>query len=308
MVLTVTPNTGLDHVLFLDRLEPGRRNAARGVWAMGGKGCDVSLILRGLEVATVATGFAAGEIGHRMESMLAAVGVECRFVPTGGETRVNTVLIEAATGTHTTICAEGLRVEPAHETALVAAVEREAERARLAVLAGSLPERVALELYPRLIAVLRRAGVPVVLDTAEPYLGPALAAGVAAVKPNRAELARWAGEAVPDAAAAARAARRMREAGAGTVLASLDREGMLLVTADGAWYAPPLAIPVQNPAGAGDGAVAGLCHALLRGASPPEQLESALRVASAVCLTPGTAEFHREDLASLPPVRLERLE
>src|SRR5216684_6298070 len=110
LVLTVTPNTGLDRVLFLDRLEPGR-NAARVVWAMGGKGCDVSLILRGLEVSTVATGFAAGDLGHRMEAMLAAAGVECAFIATGGETRINTVIIEAATGTHTTICAESLQVD-----------------------------------------------------------------------------------------------------------------------------------------------------------------------------------------------------
>src|SRR5436190_15366659 len=92
MVLTVTPNTGLDRVLFLDRLKPGR-NAARVVWGMGGKGCDVSLILRGLGVSTVATGFAAGDLGHRMEAVLAAAGVECRFIRTSGETRINTVLI-----------------------------------------------------------------------------------------------------------------------------------------------------------------------------------------------------------------------
>src|SRR6266849_5498402 len=125
MVLTVTPNTGLDRVLFLDRLTPGR-NSARAVWAMGGKGCDVSLILRGLAVPTVATGFAAGEMGRRMEAMLAAAGVECAFVGTGGETRINTVLIEEATGTHTTVCAESLQVAPEHVEALVARVEHEA--------------------------------------------------------------------------------------------------------------------------------------------------------------------------------------
>jgi len=307
LVLTVTPNTGLDRVLFLDRLVPGR-NAARAVWAMGGKGCDVSLILRGLDVPTLATGFAAGEIGHRMEVMLAGAGVECAFVPVGGETRINTVLIEEATGTHTTICAESLQVTPEHQEALVSQLKREAARAHLAVLAGSLPEGVQVEMYPRLIAVLRQAGVPVVLDAAEPYLGPALAAGVAAVKPNRAELARWAGESLPDLDSAARAARRMRDAGAGTVLATLDRDGMLLATEEGTWYAPPLAIPVKNPAGAGDGAVAGFSHALLRDAAPPEQLECAVRVASAVCQTAGTAEFYAEDLDRLPAVQIERLE
>jgi 1-phosphofructokinase family hexose kinase len=305
-VLTVTPNTGLDRVLFLDRLRPGR-NQARVVWGMGGKGCDVSLILRGLDVPSVATGFAAGDTGYRMEAMLEAAGVECRFVTTGGETRINTVLIETGTDTHTTVCAESLEVTPGHVETLVGVVAEEATRSRLAVLAGSLPDGVDLALYFRLARILRGAGVPVVLDAAEPYLSPALAAAVDAVKPNRAELARWAGEPVPDVVAAARAARRMRAAGARTVLASLDHEGMLLVTEAGAWYAPPLPIEAINPAGAGDGAVAGLCHALLRDASPAEQLASAVRVASAICLTAGTAEFHPEDLATLPPVEVRRL-
>jgi 1-phosphofructokinase family hexose kinase len=306
LVLTITPNTGLDHVLFLDRLLPGR-NAARSVWAMGGKGCDVSLILRGLGVPTLATGFAAGDTGHRMEAILAQAGVECAFIRTDGETRINTVLIEEATGSHTTICAESLLVKPSHIEGLVALTAREAARTMVAVLAGSLPEAVPADLYPRLIEVMRRAEVPVVLDAAEPWLGVALAAGVDVVKPNRAELSQWWGEPVASIPAAVRAAERMRMNGARIVLASLDQDGMLLSAEEGTWYAPRLDIPVKNPAGAGDGAVAGLCQALLQGAALEERLRMAVRVASAVCLTAGTAEFYPEDLRSLPPVRIERL-
>src|SRR5688572_10197708 len=99
MILTVTPNTGLDRVLFLPRLERDRRNqAVDTVESMGGKGCDVSMILRELEVETVATGLAAGDTGRRMELMLRRVGVVADFVWTEGETRTNTVLIETETG------------------------------------------------------------------------------------------------------------------------------------------------------------------------------------------------------------------
>ena len=97
---------------------------------------------------------------------------------------------------------------PEHEEALVALISEQARPAGVAVLAGSMPEGVAPALYPRLIAVLRERGVPIVLDAAEPYLTPALQAGVDVVKPNRAELARWAGEPIPDAPTAARAAHR----------------------------------------------------------------------------------------------------
>jgi 1-phosphofructokinase len=228
-------------------------------------------------------------------------------VETGGETRINTVIIEAATDTHTTICAESLQVSPEHVDELATCIEEAAGRIALAVLAGSLPDGVPTDLYPHLITLLRQAGIPVVLDTAEPFLSPALAAGVDVVKPNRAELARWTGEPVPDVSAAIRAARRMREAGARSVLVSLDRDGMLLSGEEGTWYAPPLSIPVKNPAGAGDGAVAGLCRSLLRGATPPDQLALAVRVASAVCLTPGTAQFFPEDLVRLPAVAVKRV-
>src|ERR1041385_4725285 len=112
MILSVTPNTGLDRVLFLDELRKNRRNQAETVVeSMGGKGCDVSLILRELGEETVATGLAAGETGRRMEAMLRRAGVVPDFAWTGGETRLNTVLIERATGAHTTICAPGLETD-----------------------------------------------------------------------------------------------------------------------------------------------------------------------------------------------------
>src|SRR4051794_33820851 len=109
MILTLTPNTGLDRILFLDELRKNRRNQAQEVVeAMGGKGCDVSLILAELGEETTATGLAGGDTGRRMEALLRRGGVVPDFVWTGGETRLNTVLIERATGAHTTVCAASL--------------------------------------------------------------------------------------------------------------------------------------------------------------------------------------------------------
>src|SRR2546428_13751045 len=83
LVLTVTPNTGLDRVLFLDRLKPGR-NAARVAWAMGGKGCDVSLILRGLEGRPRGPGSTPAVLGNAGGPMLAEPGGEGRPLAGGG--------------------------------------------------------------------------------------------------------------------------------------------------------------------------------------------------------------------------------
>src|SRR5437870_1951903 len=88
MILTITLNTALDRVLFLDRLESGRRNQVRrAVDAMGGKGTDVSLILAELGVPSLATGFIGGKTGEQIDAWLSAAGVSTAFVGVGGESR-----------------------------------------------------------------------------------------------------------------------------------------------------------------------------------------------------------------------------
>lgn len=61
MILTVTPNTALDTVLFVDDFSIGRTVRATGsAEGMGGKGAVTSWILARLGVPTVATGLAGG--------------------------------------------------------------------------------------------------------------------------------------------------------------------------------------------------------------------------------------------------------
>ncbi|MFN3648150.1 MAG: 1-phosphofructokinase family hexose kinase [Armatimonadota bacterium] len=301
MILTVTPNTGLDRVLFLPRLEPNRRNQAVDVVeAMGGKGCDVSLILRVLGVESVATGLAAGETGRRMEQMLRRAGVTADFVWTGGETRLNTVLIETETGGHTTVCAAGLEPDDDARSGLLAWLDRWTPSAEVVVLAGSLPERWPPEVYAELVRRVKRAGKPVVVDASGPSLTAAVAAGVDAVKPNRDELESVAGP-LRDEAEVLRAARGLRERGAGRVLVSLGAEGAILVSERGAWKASPLRVPVVNPAGAGDGATACLALGAARGWDEPETLRWATAVSAAIVTTRGTAEVYRHDVERLLP-------
>ena len=306
MILTVTPNTGLDRVLFLPSLERNRRNqAADVVEAMGGKGCDVSLILRELGEETVATGLAGGETGRKMEGMLRKAGVTPDLVWTNGETRLNTVMIETETGGHTTICAPGLRPDDTALPALRSWTERWSHAADGVVVAGSLPESWPAEVYTELVQAARAGGKPVVVDANGPQLLAALKAGVAAVKPNRAELESVSGP-LADRSGVVSAAGRLRELGAEWVLASLGEEGAVLVSERGAWSAPGIRVPLVNPAGAGDGMAACLALGLTRGWSEGETLRWAVAVSAAIVTTRGTAEVYRADVERLlPEVRVE---
>jgi 1-phosphofructokinase family hexose kinase len=305
-ILTVTPNTGLDHVLFLDRLRLGARNQAlASAVCMGGKGTDVSLILARMGVSSVATGFAAGETGGRMERMLAEAGVRTAFLPVEGQTRVNTVLIERETGTHTTVCAEGLRVATAELEALRASVAdllstRPSGTAAVAVFAGSLPEGAPADAYVPLIETARAAGALTILDTSGRYLAEALRAAPWAVKPNREELESLAGRPIATPAEAIAAARALLVRGVRRVVASLGAAGAVAVEGDAAWVAEPLPVTSVSPAGAGDGMVAAMSLGAAHGWDLPRTLREAVATATAVVVTPGTAEC---DVARLPDFR-----
>lgn len=319
MIFTVTPNTALDRVLFLDRLTPGRRNPVRrAVDAMGGKGTDVSLILAGLGTPSVATGFIGGETGARIEAWLRDAGVTTDFIPVSGESRLNTVLIEREGDVHTTLCAEGLRVTPEDVARLSETVLSKGTAGDILIIAGSLPDGVGTELYASWIREFRARGIRVILDGS----GPSLIAGALALpwglKPNREELATLAelsgsgsdtptmksetteerAESSPVAATAA-LAREWVARGVGLVVASMGADGAIAAGADGTWFAPPLAIPVVNPAGAGDGMVSAIALAAEAGTPMPEMLRSAVALASAIVMTEGTAECRRGDYERL---------
>lgn len=308
MILTITPNTGLDRVLFLPSLQRNCRNqATEVVESMGGKGCDVSLILRELGEDTVATGLAGGDTGRRMEGLLRSAGVIPDFVWTRGQTRFNTVLIETETGDHSTICADGLRPDAEGLSGLLCWVERWVASADAVVLAGSLPVNWGLDVYDQLLQAAKSAGKPLIVDATGAYLSAAAKCGVTAVKPNLDELASISGL-LPDRDAILNAALSLQRCGVERVLISCGAAGGLLVSAGGVWEAKGLVVPVVNPAGAGDGMTACLAVGAVRGWDEAETLRWSIAVSAAIVTTRGTAEVYRQDIHELlPRVRVERV-
>jgi tagatose 6-phosphate kinase len=164
------------------------------------------------------------------------------------------------------------------------------------VLSGSLPRGLADSSYAELIALAAEAGVPAVLDTHGPALRRGVLAGPAIVKPNLSELEELAGEPLssggrPDLAAVTAAAVGLRAAGAGAVVVSLGREGLLAVTADGCWRARPADPVTGNATGAGDAVTAALVHGLVLGRPWDDRLRHAAALGAAAVAAPAAGEF-----------------
>lgn len=309
MIVTVTLNTGLDHVLFCDGFEWGRTiRAQASVLGMGCKGVDVAWILAELGKPALALGWAAGQNGTHMDTMLRARGVATDFVWVEGETRLNTVVVDTRRKAQSTITVGGLVAHPGHYRALKEKITQALAGASCLVLGGSVPAGADPNLYGELIGVARARGVPAILDASGLGLREGIQAGPTVVKPNRDELQEWVGRPLLVLDDIMQAARGMLACGVERVVVTLGREGALAVSAAATYHIPPLDVPVVNAAGAGDGFVAGLSAMYADGLSWEEGLRLGAAIATAVLLTQGTADCHRQDVYRfLPQIRCEEI-
>jgi 1-phosphofructokinase family hexose kinase len=295
MIITLTPNTGIDHTLQVSSFKLNSTiRAIDSAWGMGGKASDVSWILGKLGVPNRALGFAAGPNGLRMENMLRERGVEPDFVWVDGETRLNTVVVVSGEG-QSTLTSSSLRASPEHLSEFTERYEKALEGASCVVMGGSLPNGVPVEFYGDAIAQAHAHQVPVIFDSS----GAALVEGVKShpdlIKPNLTEVNDLLGFVPTSLQEVEQAAKKLHEEFEMDVILTAGADGAIAVLGERSYFIPPLSIPVVSAAGAGDGVLAGLALAYLHGESLEYGLRHGFALASAILKTLATADFLVED-------------
>ncbi|WP_063051309.1 1-phosphofructokinase [Nocardia arthritidis] len=292
MIVTLTANPSIDRTVTLtEALHRGAVHRAAAVSSHpGGKGVNVSRVVAAAGRATVAV--LPGNTEDPLLRQLSDAGIAYRAVPMPGTARTNLTIAETD-GTTTKINEPGPPLTTACAASLAEALDDLARAASWVVLSGSLPPGVPADWY---VALLRRLrGIPVAIDASDAPLRAVAATFDSQtprlLKPNAEELGQLTGAGpadLEDPVAAAHAAATLVERGVGAVLATLGKAGAVLVTPDGAWYAPAPSVTPRSTVGAGDSALAGYLLADLDGAEPAEQLRRAVAYGSAAAALPGT--------------------
>jgi 1-phosphofructokinase family hexose kinase len=301
MIITLTPNTGLDHTVQIVGFHLNRTiRATDSAWGMGGKATDVSWILGRLGVPTRALGFAAGATGLRMETMLQERGVETDFVWVNGESRLNTILVVPGEG-QSTITSSSLEVSSGHLAKMKVRYDKALADASCVVMGGSLPKGVPGEFYTEAIEQAHAHNIPVIFDSS----GPSLVAGIKScpnlIKPNLTELGDLLGFVPTSKQEVREAALKVRKKFGVDMIVTLGEDGAIAVFEDGSYFVQPLSIPVMSAAGAGDGVLAGMALAYSYGKAPGYGLRHGFALAGAILKTLATADFRIEDYEQLLP-------
>lgn len=289
MIYTVTLNPALDKTAVVRGFDPDGVNRVSSVRRdPGGKGVNVSKVVRALGGESVAMALLGGASGAWVEDALAREGIALRARHVQGETRTNLKLVDPVAGTHADVNEPGEPVEPDEADALRGELVALLEPDDVVVLAGSLPRGVPADAYAGWVRACAGAGARVVLDADGSALAAGVAAGPCLVKPNAEELARLVGRELSGTQEVLAAARELVGRGVGCVVVSLGAQGAVLADGAQAWRARAPQVSVGSTVGAGDAMVAVLAMGLERGWMPARALALAVAAGSASVMQSGT--------------------
>ena len=263
MVYTLTLNPAIDYVVQLDTpLVGGRINRSRReAYQFGGKGINVSNVLRVLGQPTTALGFIAGFTGTALQQGLQEMGLATDFILlSAGQTRIN---VKVKADRETEINGAGPYISPEDMETLLRKLDKLTQEDTL-VLSGSVPGCLGPDTYGQILHHLQGRNIRTVVDAAGMLLMNTLPYKPFLVKPNREELEAILGYGLTDDRQIAEAARYLQALGAQNVLVSLAGDGALLL--DEAGQLHRMACPqgqVHNSVGAGDSMVAGFLAGFL---------------------------------------------
>jgi len=280
MIYTVTFNPSIDYIAEVDDYEEGRVNRTnKELFYPGGKGINVSIVLKNLGIDSTAIGFIGGFTGDAIESLLAQIGVNTDFIRTAeGNSRINVKMrTRAKTGAqqgsntdvqqagdtdtqqgsdcYTEINGMGPNISDIDIRALFDKLSRLGDGDYL-VLAGSIPSSVPNTIYRDIMDFLKDKGVRIIVDATGDLLLNVLEYKPFLVKPNDFELGEIFSVSIDNYDDALMYAGKLQDMGAKNVLVSMGDKGAVLLADKGYSHTPPSG-KVINPVGAGDSMVAG---------------------------------------------------
>lgn len=295
MIYTVTLNPAIDYVVRLEGpLVPGtiNRSTAESI-QFGGKGINVSNVLRTLGVQTTALGFIAGFTGQALAEGLAAMGLSTRFIPVAkGMTRINAKI---KGGEETEINGMGPDITDRELQALYGQLDSLTCEDML-VLSGSVPGCLPEDIYGQILARLQDRKIPVAVDTSGKQLLNVLPYRPFLIKPNNHELGALFGTTPETDDEILSCAGKLQEKGGRNILVSLAGNGALLLDETGKVHriGCPKG-PVVNSVGAGDSMVAGFLAGWLKTGDYGYALKLGTAAGSATAFSLGLGEKARID-------------
>lgn len=295
MIYTMTLSPALDYIITIENFSKDavNRNEKEEVFA-GGKGINVSQVLKNLEIENVALGFVAGFTGEKIERDLAEYGCFVDFVHLKqGMSRIN-IKIKGGSSLSERRETEINGMGPVVPKDKLVQLFDKLEQIRtndILVLGGSAMQSLPADIYAQIIEHLKDRNIRVVVDAEKGLLRQALPYHPFLIKPNKRELAGVCDVDVAEIKTmddVIKYAKQLQELGARNVLVSLSEDGALLLLEDGTVYSKKApAGELVDGVGAGNSMVAGFLAGFMESEDYQKAFDMALAAGSACAFRAG---------------------
>lgn len=260
MITTITLNPAIDTRYFIEDFKEGRLfRAEKTIKSPGGKGLNVTKVLRQMGADVVATGIIGGKNGEWIQENLKKMDIKEEFYVSSAETRVCIAVL--AKHSETEILESGEELTDSDLRAFEKKLMELVEKSDVITMSGSLPKGMDAGYYQKLVELVNRKGKKVILDTS----GKSLLEGVKGkpylIKPNFDELEYVLGESIDGRDKIKKAVEKLKNLGAQNVLVSLGGEGAIYFGEEILKITIPK-IKIHNTVGSGDSSVAGFAKGL----------------------------------------------
>ena len=288
MIYTITFNPALDYIVRVQDFKLGQvnRTSYEEVYA-GGKGINVSIVLKNLDVENVALGYIAGFTGEEIENKIKAFGCNTDFIKlNNGMSRIN---VKLKSNEESEINGQGPSISDQDLKELYRKLEllREGD---ILVLAGSIPATLPKNIYEIIMESLSGKGIRFIVDATGELLLNVLKYKPFLIKPNHHELAELFNATIENEDDIVIYAKKLREMGAQNVLISRAGDGAIFVTEkDEIIKSDVPKGTLINSVGAGDSMVGGFIAGYLKNKSLEEAFKMGVATGSASAFSEGLA-------------------
>ncbi|WML53750.1 1-phosphofructokinase [Neobacillus sp. PS3-12] len=254
MIYTLTLNPSVDYIVELEGFQIGELNrTTKEAKFPGGKGINVSRVLKELGIKSKALGFNGGFTGKYIDEYLQNEEIDTDFVKVMEDSRIN---IKLKTGQETEINAKGPKISDEDFLQLKEKIKG-LTKEDLLVLAGSIPSSLPKTTYEELVKICKQNNVQFVVDAEGDLLKKVLTYQPFLIKPNQHELEELFSTPISTCEGVVPYAKKLLELGAKNVIVSLAGDGAVFVNDAIALIADVPRGIVKNSVGAGDSMVAG---------------------------------------------------
>ena len=278
MIYTITFNPALDYIAQVENFKIGEINRTKTETILpGGKGLNVSIVLKNLEIENTALGFVAGFTGEELIHKMESQGVKTDFVRVEkGITRINLKISSISENQveETALNGIGPQITKNDMNVLFEKIQKMSTK-DIVILSGSIPKNMDKDIYEKICKELKGKGITFIVDSTQELLMNVLKYNPFLIKPNQEELEETLNCKISTKEDIVNAAKELKKMGAQNVLVSLGNDGALLLTKeDETYYSKAPKGQVVNTVGSGDSMVAGF----LAGYYQTQDYEYALKV------------------------------